>query len=290
MTWSSPLHDPCAGCGFSSAAHAPHDIHHGLRTLAQLASFVFGEAGADASGLVAVALHDLRDVVHQACRVLGEEPVASGPAVPLDEQVTRSVEAVTRLCGDSPQGSAAQIGCDTVHHFWHWFAAVADQRHADGDVVDESGHVVQVSASDGGLPKVPVLQGQIDRSGLAGDRQRTVRHHGRPWQALCLWSADVIDQLVVEGHSIAPGSAGENLTLTGVDWTQMRHGLHVRIGEVHARLSVAAIPCAQNRRWFADGNESRIDHRIHPGWARWYATVITGGTINAGDEVSIRSD
>jgi MOSC domain-containing protein YiiM len=41
------------------------------------------------------------------------------------------------------------------------------------------------------------------------------------WQALCLWSADVIGEFARAGHAIRPGAAGENIIVTGIDWARV---------------------------------------------------------------------
>ena len=62
-----------------------------------------------------------------------------------------------------------------------------------------TGTLVQVSASSGGVPKQAVPSAVVDGCGLQGDRQAERRIHGRPYQALCLWSAEVIAALVRRG-------------------------------------------------------------------------------------------
>lgn len=129
----------------------------------------------------------------------------------------------------------------------------------------------------------------VGPSGIEGDRQATRRHHARPWQALCLYSTHVIDALASEGHPISPGLVGENLTLSGLDWSALRAGLVVTIGDVRMRLSSPAAPCTKTSGSFADCNHVRMAHELHPGWGRWYASVLSGGTIHPGDTVTVTS-
>jgi len=151
-----------------------------------------------------------------------------------------------------------------------------------------TGTVVQVNASNGGVPKRAVDAGWVDRAGLRGDHQAERRHHGRPFQALCLWSLEVIESLASDGHPIAPGCAGENLTLAGVDWAALRPGVRLRIGDVLAELSFPAIPCAKQTRWFADGDFARIGHDRNPQLARWYAWVRAPGEVRPGTTVTVQ--
>lgn len=67
------------------------------------------------------------------------------------------------------------------------------------------GRVHQINTSNGGVPKLAVDRAVIDESGVASDEHADKVHHGRPDQALCLYSLEVIETLRSEGHSIAPG-------------------------------------------------------------------------------------
>jgi MOSC domain-containing protein YiiM len=150
------------------------------------------------------------------------------------------------------------------------------------------GRVAQLNVSGGGVPKRAIGEAVVGRRGVEGDRQADRRHHGRPFQALCLWSADVIDELRRDGHDLSPGSAGENVTLAGLDWRSLRPGARVAVGDLLAELSFPATPCAKQARWFRDGDFARIGHDANPQWTRWYAWVRHGGTVRAGDDVVLQ--
>jgi MOSC domain-containing protein YiiM len=151
------------------------------------------------------------------------------------------------------------------------------------------GRLVQVSVSDGGVPKRPVQRAVVTAGGLQGDRQHERRHHGRPFQAVCIWSADVIDELSAAGHPIAPGSAGENLTLRGVDWGTLRPGALIWAGQVLLELSFPATPCRKQAQWFSDGDFSRIAHEVNPRWARWYGWVRAPGEVHPGERIIVQA-
>jgi MOSC domain-containing protein YiiM len=177
---------------------------------------------------------------------------------------------------------------DEVHHLWHGLVSIADVRRAAGDAgARQHGTIAQVSASDGGVPKLAMDSAVVGRRGIEGDVQQARQHHGRPWQALCLWSSEVIDTLAAEGHPIAPGNAGENVTISGVDWSKLHGGMIIDLGGVRCQLSAPAAPCQKNAQWFSDGDVSRIDDASHPGAARWYASVLTNGSIAPGDPVVV---
>lgn len=149
------------------------------------------------------------------------------------------------------------------------------------------GSVAQLNVSDGGVPKRPVESADVSSRGLAGDRQAARQHHGRPLQALCLWSAEVIEALQAEGHPIGAGFAGENVTIAGIDWASIRPGTQLRIGEVLAEISAWATPCKKNAAWFVDRDVDRMNHDRHPGWSRAYAWVRQPGTVRRGDVVVV---
>lgn len=145
-----------------------------------------------------------------------------------------------------------------------------------------SGTVVALHLGDGGVPKRSVRSVDVDHDGVVGDRQATRRHHGAPWQALCLWSEEVIAAFAAGGHPIGPGFAGENVTIAGLCWGDLRPGVRVTVGSVECEISSYAVPCRQNAAWFSDRDFGRIHHRHGP-VSRMYATVLRPGSITLGD-------
>ncbi len=189
---------------------------------------------------------------------------------------------------DGHEEDGAWVLRHAIHDATHHLHDVGRGLHGLGaGVPTQRGAVMGLHVSDGGVPKQPVEAAEVGRRGLVGDRQASRKHHGRPLQALCLWSSDVIDALRAEGHPIAPGLAGENVTISGIDWPTIRPGAQLRIGEVLAELSAWATPCSKNADWFADRDFGRMDHDRHPGWSRIYAWVRQPGTIRAGDVVVV---
>jgi MOSC domain-containing protein YiiM len=149
----------------------------------------------------------------------------------------------------------------------------------------------QISVSDGGVPKLPVPEARITVNGVAGDRQRSPDIHGGPDRAVCLFSLEVIESLQAEGHSIKPGSSGENLTIAGLEWTKLKPKDRLRIGDT-VRLEIVKYtePCRFNAQWFREGNFNRINQKKHPGWSRMYARVLAEGMVWPGDTVVVEAD
>lgn len=150
-------------------------------------------------------------------------------------------------------------------------------------------HVHQISVSDGGVPKRPVFEARVGKTGVERDRQENLKYHGGPDRAVCLFSLELIERLQDEGHSIDAGLSGENLTLSGLEWELVRPGVRLSIGpDVELEVTSYTTPCGKNGRWFRDGDFSRISQAAHPGWSRVYARVLREGVIRPGDVITLR--
>lgn len=152
------------------------------------------------------------------------------------------------------------------------------------------GTIVQISSSKGGVPKLPMLEAAIGELGIEGDSVAYPDIHGGPERALCLYSLECIEGLVAEGHPIAPGTAGENITVRGIDWNSVVPGATLRLGDsVVLEITRYTTPCTTIRGSFKDRDSNRIHHQRHPGWSRAYAKVITGGMLRPGDSVTLQA-
>jgi MOSC domain-containing protein YiiM len=237
----------CPSCGFDASGWSPADVQ---RTLAHVIRPWFGQLVEGARPDVLVALAGTQD----------------------------RLDALSRM----------DPGTEVIHEAWRLLGEAGRTRQTMGDGVRPAhGVVQQVNTSPGGVPKLPVPAALVTAQGLTGDRQRNRMHHGRPWQAICLWSADVIDALVAEGHPITYGSAGENITVRGIDWSTIRPGLRLQVGSALLETTPYAIPCTKNAQWFSDGDFRRIAYEVAPGSSRIYARVLGMGRIRARDDVIV---
>lgn len=151
-----------------------------------------------------------------------------------------------------------------------------------------TGRVLQVNMSGGGIPKRPVELAWVDRFGLKGDEHEERTVHGGPHQAVCLYGIEAIERLQSEGHPVEPGSVGENLTTSGVEWSTLPVGTRARIGEtLEIEVASSATPCKTQIRNFTDGRFSRMSIDLHPSDSRMYARVLTEGEVRPGDTISI---
>jgi MOSC domain-containing protein YiiM len=150
-----------------------------------------------------------------------------------------------------------------------------------------TGVLHSINVSNGGVPKRPRDSALITAKGVQGDRQRDLEHHGGPFAAVCIYSLELIHALQAEGHPIAPGTIGENLTLAGVPWERMVPGARVQVGEVALELTSYTTPCTNIAGSFKGRVFKRVAHKLHPGWSRLYARVLREGTVRQGDSVQL---
>jgi MOSC domain-containing protein YiiM len=124
--------------------------------------------------------------------------------------------------------------------------------------------------------------------GLLGDTQDDKKNHGGPERAVCVYSLERIQALQQEGHPIDVGTAGENVTVEGIDWDRVVPGVRIKLGdEVVLEVASFTSPCKTIKGSFMDGEFVRISQKLHPGWSRVYARVLTEGEIHFGDHVEV---
>ena len=104
---------------------------------------------------------------------------------------------------------------------------------------------------------------------------------------MTLYSLERIEALRSEGHPIAAGTLGENLTVSGLDWSRMVPEARLTVGEVELQLTKFAGPCEKIAGSFRDGDFSRVAQKIHPGWSRLCARVLKGGVVRVGDPITL---
>ncbi len=153
-----------------------------------------------------------------------------------------------------------------------------------------AGRIASVNVSPGGVPKLPVAEQWVGCLGLADDRHHEPEPmHGGPEQAVSLYSVEAIVRVAADGHTAFPGAYGENLTLEGVEMDEIASGVRLAIGDEGLVLEVTkrAEPCQTIAHWFVEKRIARINSRLHPADARWYARVVTEGRVRPGDEVRV---
>ena len=246
------------------------DAHRTLQALGELWNHhVFGGAPAEAALQQAAS-----DIARLFAPLAGEDDPSLAPHARVTELGKLAAERIGQADPTALQHALREM--------WVPLAALARAGKPSSSDENTTGVISGLFLSDGGVPKTAVDSVEVGYRGVLGDRQATRVHHGRPWQALCLWSSDVVAAHAAQGHPIRPGSAGENVSIRGADWSQWRPGDQIRLGEVEATVSAYAIPCFKNARWFADGDYERMSHE-RPDGSRLYAFVNRPGRISVGD-------
>jgi len=136
-----------------------------------------------------------------------------------------------------------------------------------------------------GIAKRPVEGSvRIGAEGLEGDAVCDSRYHGGPDQAVYLFGAADSAWWEAElGRSLAPGTFGENLTISDWESAGAAVGDRFSIGGVTLEVTSPRVPCATLSSHMGDSaflKKFRLAER--PGV---YCRVIREGEVRAGDEV-----
>jgi len=162
-----------------------------------------------------------------------------------------------------------------------------------------TGRIRQISVSKGGLPKLAIAEAWAGPRGLEGDVQKHTKFHGGPLKALLLISAGDVAALSAEGYPVGAGSLGENLTVEGLDFRQLRAGQRFIVGGAAIELTTLRRPCQALEPYNAPGGppiQSRMfDEKCKAGdatsplWAvgGFYAAVVQPGLIRTGDTIAL---
>jgi len=151
-----------------------------------------------------------------------------------------------------------------------------------------TGTIYQINVSPGGVPKMPVIETDLTINGLVGDKQKHLEFHGGPDRAICLYSYERILELQREGHPVTPGSMGENVTVAGLDWSDIKIGVQLRLGEqAIVEITKPAVPCRSIAASFANEDFIRVSNQLHPGWSRFYARVLQPARLIVGQPVQV---
>jgi MOSC domain-containing protein YiiM len=140
-----------------------------------------------------------------------------------------------------------------------------------------------------GLPKRSVDNVRILKEGLEGD-YNVYRHEilsDDPDSAVLLMPLETIAEVNKEGWPIKPGDIGENITTSGIPYSELTPAKKFRIGdEVLIQISRACTPCDNLYLLPYVGDEKGPDFlKVMLGRRGWYARVLQEGTVRKGDEI-----
>ena len=149
------------------------------------------------------------------------------------------------------------------------------------------GTVLGLFVSQGGVPKLPVESLLVEFSGCFGDKQNDLKHHGGEDKAVCLIQNSIIADLQSQGHPIMAGSTGENILIDGCKVGDISPGTILRFNQLEIEITQDAPPCKTIKNSFIDGEFTLISHKKFPNVTRWYARVLTQGTIQNNEQYQI---
>lgn len=135
-----------------------------------------------------------------------------------------------------------------------------------------------------GIRKGPVERAYAGTLGLSGDVVADEENHGGLDQALYLYSSEDYAWWADElGGLPAPGTFGENLTVSGFGPEPVRLGDRFRVGAVLVEVTAPRIPCAVFATRMGEPNwVKRFAEARRPGL---YVRVLEPGEVAAGDPV-----
>jgi MOSC domain-containing protein YiiM len=138
-----------------------------------------------------------------------------------------------------------------------------------------------------GIYKTPV-EGDVEIKslGIEGDVICDTKNHGGVDQALYVYGgADYAWWEQETGRELAPGTFGDNLTISELESAAFNVGDYLHIGEVTLQITSPRIPCDTFATRMGDPQwVKRFRHAERPGL---YVRVVKDGVIKAGDEVTL---
>jgi MOSC domain-containing protein YiiM len=138
-----------------------------------------------------------------------------------------------------------------------------------------------------GIFKFPTPEAvKVTKLGLEGDVIISKKHHGGSDQAVYVYgAADYVWWSKELRKEIAPGTFGENLTISDLESAQFNIGDYIHLENVTLQVTAPRIPCGTFATRMNDPQwVKRFRHAERPGL---YCRVIHEGYVQTGDPVSI---
>jgi MOSC domain-containing protein YiiM len=132
-----------------------------------------------------------------------------------------------------------------------------------------------------GIRKTPVTTEAIEvgLTNLAGDRQADLRVHGGPEKAIFAYPIEHLAAWTGEltpDNPYLPGSIGDNLTVAGLDETQVRIGDVWKWGNALLQICQPRYPCFKLA--MATGRPRIVKRFLATGRSGWYIRVLEPGS------------
>jgi len=138
-----------------------------------------------------------------------------------------------------------------------------------------------------GIFKIPTSESLwLSSLGFEDDAIVSKKHHGGPDQAVYVYGAADYDWWSKElGKELAPGTFGDNLTISDLESAQFDIGDYLYIGAVALQVTAPRIPCStfaarmQDPQWV-----KKFRYAERPGL---YCRVLQEGFVQAGSPVTV---
>jgi MOSC domain-containing protein YiiM len=157
-----------------------------------------------------------------------------------------------------------------------------------------TGSILQISISQGGVPKHAIPCGTLTLAGVEGDGHAHPEIHGGADRAILLITSEGIEELAALGFPLTHGSLGENLTTRGIERRDWRVGQRWRIGsDVVIEITKRRAPCKALNVYGPKLQAAIYDPLTRegdPASPKWglsgvYASVVTPGLVRPGDAI-----
>jgi MOSC domain-containing protein YiiM len=134
----------------------------------------------------------------------------------------------------------------------------------------------------------------VERLGIAGDEQADLSVHGGPAKAVYAYPSEhyAFWQTVRAQAGVAlwdeplpPGSLGENLTVAGVQESELWIGDVLRFPNCALAVSQPRYPCFKFNAAMGFAHAAKL--MVQSAWCGWYLAVREAGTIAAGEEFEV---
>ena len=150
--------------------------------------------------------------------------------------------------------------------------------------------LLSIEGERSGIVKSPAAGPvMLTPTGLEGDEQADLRHHGGVDKALHHYPVEHYAVLAAEwpqcAASVGAGFLGENISTHGLDEHALCIGDLLRIGEARVQVSQTRSPCWKIDRRLKVDDASRFVEAA--GITGWYYRVLAPGMVGAGDEIAL---
>ena len=121
---------------------------------------------------------------------------------------------------------------------------------------------------------------------MEGDVIVSKKHHGGPDQAVYVYGGEDYAWWSRElGKELAPGTFGDNLTISDLESAQFNVGDYLHVGEITLQVTSPRIPCGTFATRMEDPQwVKKFRNAERPGL---YCRVVREGVIKTGDEVTV---